>query len=179
MTGQRYFAFVRAINTGARRLTNAELVAPLVAAGLDDVAAYQAAGNLTFRGDAASADPRRLDLLLTEAYGFETRTFVRTLDELRTIAGTDPFTPEDLAGTDGRVQVTFLERPPDRGALEAARALVPDDDRVVFAGAEWFWLPVRGISDSRLPVAAIERTIGPMTMRTHGTVRRMLRAFDS
>jgi len=40
-----------------------------------------------------------------------------------------------------------------------------------------FWLPRTGISDPSLPVTQIERIVGTMTMRTVGTVERMLAGF--
>ena len=55
MTDRR-FVFLRAINTGGRRLTNDELLAPFDALGLTDAAAYQAAGNVTFRSDRPTDD---------------------------------------------------------------------------------------------------------------------------
>jgi hypothetical protein len=66
-----------------------------------------------------------------------------------------------------------------RGASRTAQvaAITPDEDLVEFDGLEWFWLPVEGVSTSKLPVPAIERIVGPMTMRTLGTLERMLKKF--
>ena len=115
------FAFIRAINTGGRRLTNTELLEPFLAAGYGDVTAYQAAGNVAFRSD---REPDAIEAELGEV-------------------------------------------------LE----LVPDDDHVRFGGRAWFWLPRAGVSDPSLPVARLEPILGPMTMRTLGTVERMLAEF--
>jgi uncharacterized protein (DUF1697 family) len=52
MGDERYYAFLRAINTGNRRLSNEQLLAPFLELGFTDVAAYQAAGNVTFRSAA-------------------------------------------------------------------------------------------------------------------------------
>ncbi len=171
---ERYFAFIRAINTGGRRLSNEQVLAPFVELGLHEVAAYQAAGNVTFvTDDAALADPELLSSALARAYGFEAPTFVRTATELGEVVSARPFTDGELAGSDGRVQVTFLGREPDSAAVAAVAELVPAEDRVVLMGREWFWLPVRAVSESGLPVGRIERVVGPMTMRTLGTVTRM------
>lgn len=176
---QRIFAFLRAINTGNRRVTNDELIAPFVALGLTDVAAYQAAGNLTFRtGDDPIALEQRLDDALTEAFGFDAPTFVRTADEVDDAISRCPFTDEQLAGTQGRVQLTFLRTPPGDDTIAAAMALVPDDDLVEIGERDWFWLPRAGVSDSTLPVGRLEAQLGPMTMRTLGTVERMRSKFS-
>lgn len=174
----RYFAFLRAINTGGRRLTNEELLAPFRALGLHDVAAYQAAGNVTFEADRAKPiDSERIEEAVIAAYGFATPVFLRVADELRTIVDAQPFNEAQVARTDGRIQVTFMREPLDAETIEAASALVPHDDIVRFVGREWYWLPRRGISDSELPVGRIEREVGPMTMRTLGTLNRLLTKF--
>ena len=176
---QRYFVFIRAINVGGRRLTNEQLIEPFARLGLRDVAAYQAAGNITFRSDDPDAvELERLERALTQSFGFDAVIFVRNLDELRAIVETRPFTEEDLAGTEGRVQVSFLRRDADEASIAEVVALVPPDDRVEFVHRQWFWLPRNGISDSQLPVGSIEKILGPMTIRTLGTISRMLDKFD-
>jgi len=178
VTGDRYFAFLRAINTGNRRLTNVQLLAPFNQLGFTEVAAYQAAGNVTFRcedhGDAAEA---RIESALGDAYGFDTPTFVRTAAEVAAIAASRPFAADELAASFGKLQVTFLRAAPSRAAIDHAMALVPPEDQVVVSGRHWYWLPVAGFSDSQLPVKAIEGVLGEMTMRTVGTLQRMSTKF--
>jgi uncharacterized protein (DUF1697 family) len=176
--GDRYFAFLRAINTGNRRLTNDQLLAPFVEMGFSDVAAYQAAGNVTFRTDGA-VDESVIESTLAEAYGFETPTFVRSSTEIAAVAKSEPFAPDQILGTAGKVQVTFLRDapPPDRAA--ALAELAPIEDRVRVIGREWYWLPVAGVSGSALRVGDIERLCGVMTMRTLGTVMRMQARFPA
>ncbi|HSP04111.1 MAG TPA: DUF1697 domain-containing protein [Acidimicrobiales bacterium] len=172
-------AFLRAINTGGRRLSNDALLEPFRAAGLDDVGAYQAAGNVTFLAD---RDPESLEAglapLLRAAYGFEAPVFVRTADELGARISALPFTAADLDATEGRTQITFLASPPSPAQIDDVLGLVPDEDRVAFVEREWFWLPRAGVSTSALPVVRIERILGPMTMRTVGTVERLLAKLD-
>lgn len=178
----RWFAFLRAINTGNRRLTNDQLLAPFRRAGLDHVAAYQAAGNVTFvAGGVGDGDELevRLERTLAAAYGFEVPTFVRRADELATAVEALPFAGDLIAATEGRVQITFLRDRPDDATIAEVMALVPDDDAVAFRGRHWFWLPRAGVSTSELPVSRIEQHLGPMTMRTVGTVERLLAKFGA
>ena len=176
----RFFVFIRAVNVGGRRMTNEELLDPFVRQGFEGVAAYQAAGNITFRcEDPDAVQPDRLEHFLTAAYGFNPVLFMRTIDDMRTIVEAGPFSTGDLAGTEGRVQVSLLQCAPDEASIAAVLDLVPPEDRVVFAGKEWFWLPKKGISDSELPVGVIEKIVGPMTIRTLGTLSRMLEKYGS
>ncbi len=173
-----HFLFLRAINTGSRRLTNDELVAPLIDAGFDNVAAYQAAGNITFRSDGdAPVDVDEVERLLTSAYEFDTPVFVRSEAELRSVVERCPFTDTQLAATTGKTQVAFLRTPVRVEHIAEVETITPLEDLVQFHGSEWFWLPVQGVSTSTLPVPKIERIVGPMTMRTLGTLDRMLKTF--
>jgi uncharacterized protein (DUF1697 family) len=179
---RRWFAFLRAINTGNRRLTNEQLLAPFHALGFTDVAAYQAAGNVTFRCseadvEAGAVDEQRIEAALADAYGFETPTFVRTHAEVHAIVNAPPFSDADLARTTGKVQVAFLRRATSPEMIARVMALVPAADRVVVSEREWWWLPVEGVSTSTLPVGQIENLLGEMTMRTLGTVARMHTKF--
>ena len=178
-SSQRFFVFIRAINVGSRRLTNDQLMAPFGRLGFEGVAAYQAAGNITFRSDSPIAgQTERFGPALAEAYGFDPVFFVRTDDELRAILEARPFTATDLARTAGKVQVSFLHRVPDDSMISEVRALIPAEDRIAFVDRHWFWLPENGVSDSQLPVSSVEDVIGPMTMRTLGTIGRMLAKFE-
>lgn len=174
----RYFAFIRAINVGARRLTNDELVEPFIRLGFADVAAYQAAGNITFVSeDDEAVRSEVVEEAASAAYGFHSPVFLRSWTDLAAIASCDVFGEAELAASEGRVQVSFLHHPPGDDTQREAMRLVPESDSVVFLGREWYWLPKRGVADSRLPVSRIERLVGPMTMRTLGTIERMAARF--
>ena len=168
----RWFAFLRAINTGNRRLTNEQLLAPFVRMGFAEVAAYQAAGNVALTS-AEPPDERDVEAALADAYGFATPTFVRSATEVAGIVGADPFTPAEIDRTAGKVQVAFLRDEPSASTVAALEDLVPADDLVRVIGREWYWLPTEGISGSTLPVGRVEALFGETTIRTLGTVARM------
>lgn len=178
VSGDRYFAFLRAINTGNRRLTNVQLLAPFSELGFTEVAAYQAAGNVTFRcADDDDVAEARIEAALADAYGFDTPTFVRTATEVEAIVAVQPFAADELAASVGKVQVAFLRAAPSPAVMDQALALVPPEDRVVVSGRHWYWLPAAGVSDSQLPVKAVEAVLGEMTMRTLGTLQRISTKF--
>jgi uncharacterized protein (DUF1697 family) len=178
MTAQRYFAFLRAINTGGRRLTNEQIIGPFVGLGFRDVVAYQAAGNVCFLAeDPDEAQVSRIEAALSEAFGFDAPAFLREAGDLRSVLEAQPFTAHEMSRTEGRIQVSFLRTAPDETTLAEVHRLVPPDDRIAFVDAHWLWLPTGRISGSVLPVAAVEDVVGPMTMRTLGTVARMHQKF--
>ena len=174
----RWYAFLRAINTGNRRLTNEQLLAPFAQMGFADAAAYQAAGNVAFTASKPPREPH-IESVLADAYGFETPTFVRSAVEVARIAGANPFTPADVAGTAGKVQVALLRREPSAATIDQLADLVPKGDLVRVVGREWYWLPTDGISGSTLPVGRIEALLGETTIRSLGTVARMFTRFGT
>ncbi|MEM9041462.1 MAG: DUF1697 domain-containing protein, partial [Actinomycetota bacterium] len=143
---------------------------------LTDVSAFQAAGNLLATADdVAVADiVVAVESAIVERFGFRSEAFVRTSEQLAaTVAGV-PFSDDQLAATEGRVQVTFLGEEPTDEVRSAVADLVPADDRVVIGQDVWYWLPRAGISTSSLKVGAVEKIVGPMTMRTLATVEKVL-----
>jgi uncharacterized protein (DUF1697 family) len=175
---ERCFVFLRAINTGGRRVTNDELLAPFSALGFDEVAAYQAAGNIALRTTSLDAlHHALLDPVIADAYGFDAPSFVRSHAQSSSIVDSQPFSPGELDATEGRIQVALLRDAPSDETLDVLADLVPADDRVVVLADTLYWLPAAGISGSKLPVASIERLLGPMTIRTLGTLERLLAKF--
>lgn len=164
----RRAAFLRSINVGGRRVKNAELIAVFEGLGLQDVGAYQAAGNLVFSGE-LSAEALREGL--KTALGFDVPVLLRSFEDLVRIAARTPFDPEELA-QGGKPQVIFLDAP--GGAVDDLETPV---DRLRLVGTELHWLPVAGVSGTQLDVKALERRLGLQTCRTQGTLQRMVKKF--
>lgn len=175
----RYFLFLRAINVGGRRVTNDQLIGPLLTLS-SDVAAYQAAGNLTLRSNLAPAElSSQARGVLENSLGIDIPIFVRTEEALRPVVEANVYSHSELAKTAGKVQIGFLDGEPTQAAWSAAMDLVPTEDSVRIVGEHWFWLPEQDISESSLPVSRFEQTIGPTTLRTLGTVDRFLAKYSN
>ncbi|MEM8748080.1 MAG: DUF1697 domain-containing protein [Actinomycetota bacterium] len=173
----RVAIFLRAINTGDRRVTNAELIECLGGADLTEVSAFQAAGNLlatAFDGEDVASIVARVESSISETFGFESEAFVRTAAQLTETVDSVPFSDVQIEATEGRVQVTFLRERSTVATKSSVGELVPDDDLVHVGDDVWYWLPRTKISESTLKVGAIERILGPMTMRTLATVEKVL-----
>ena len=101
-----HVAFLRAINVGGRRVTNDRLIQIATDAGLREVSAYQAAGNLLLTSD---ADPTEaLQHALFATLGFEVPVFVRAAAAVHALIAAQPFPDDRVATSKGKVQVTLL-----------------------------------------------------------------------
>lgn len=176
----RYVAFLRAVNLGShRRVTSEGLKVSFEEAGFEDVACFRTSGNVIFSagtGDAAQIRGR-IEEGLREALGFEVPVFLRSERELRAIAEHEPFDPEIVAASKGKLQVSLLGAAPTAAARKRVLALATDEDRLALEGRELYWLPSGGTQRSALDQKAIADLVGPATMRTMGTVEQIAAKF--
>jgi uncharacterized protein (DUF1697 family) len=167
----RYVAFLRGMNLGGRRITNEGLRSHFEALGCEDVATFRASGNVVFAKDGrAGALSRQLEEGLAEALGYDVPVFLRSAKQLLAIAAQEPFSAKQLAASKGKPQIAFLVKKSSPAALKRALALASDADLLAFAGRELYWLPEGGLSESDLDHKALADALGPMTIRTKGTV---------
>jgi uncharacterized protein (DUF1697 family) len=164
------------MNLGRRRITNPELTEAVAALGFADVRTFRASGNLSF--EAPADDPgelaQRLEDGLAGALGYPVATFVRDEDELRAIAGREPFAALAADAPRGKLQVALLAAAPSPAVRRKALALADEHDRLELHGRELYWLPSGGVSESALDMRALETLLGAMTIRTEGTIAQLL-----
>lgn len=176
-------AFLKGMNLGNRRLTNEELRGHFEANGLTDVATFRASGNVVFadpdgRGERALAE--LIEAQLARLLGYPVAIFVRTGPELQKIAAAEPFNAATRARLHGKAQVMLLGAKPGAPARRKALGLAGNEDALAFGACELFWLPAGGVSDSALDMKALERALGPATVRTAGTIEQIAtRHFDA
>jgi uncharacterized protein (DUF1697 family) len=168
----RLVAFLRGMNLGRRRISNADLRRHVEALGFADVATFRASGNviLTAPDDELDAVARRLESGLREALAYDVPVFARSAEQLRAIAAFEPFSPAELAAAKGKPQVMLLTQAPKAATRRGALALAPEEDRFVFEGAELHWLPSAGLSETTVDLKALAKLVGPATVRTKGTI---------
>jgi uncharacterized protein (DUF1697 family) len=167
----RYAAFLRALNVGARRASKEQLTDCLEGIGFDDVATFRTSGNVVFGSDGpAGGIAAKLEEGLRQALGFEVPIYLRSERQIRAIAAYDPFEPELVEASKGKLQVVLLERKPTAAERKAVLALATDDDRLAMRGTELYWLPSGGTLKSALDHKAITKALGPTTHRTKGTM---------
>ena len=165
-------ALLGGMNLGNRRITNAELTGEFEALGFERVSTFRASGNVIFdaSGQAEGELVAAIEEGLAESLGYPVPTWVRTEDEVREIRDFDPFDLEVVAQTKGKLQVALLAAGPSAAARKEVLGLAGDDDRLALVERELYWLPRGGITDSELDLDRIGKALGPMTMRTKGTI---------
>ena len=165
-------AFLRGMNLGNRRISNADLRAEFESLGFESVATFRASGNVVFE---APREPKaelieRIEEGLREGLGYAVPTVLRTEAELEKIVAEEPFDPKAVAASKGKLQVSLLAKKPTAAARKAVLALATDDDLLAFGAAELFWLPSGGTLETGLDLKAIDGRLGLATMRTKGTI---------
>jgi uncharacterized protein (DUF1697 family) len=167
-----YAAFLRGINVGGHRISSGELRARFQELGFRDVSTFRASGNVVFAADAAPRTEMtaRIEERLATSLGYEVPVFLRTASEVLAIAAQRPFARPLIAASTGKLQVAMLAAKPEARARNEVLTMATDEDRLAFGARELHWLPSAGIMDSALDFKVIERLLGPVTVRTRGTV---------
>ena len=164
----RYAAFLRGINVTGTRVGKDELCAPFSALGFENVTTFRASGNVIFDGpkETATKLAKRIEQQLADDLGFtKATTFVRTAPEMRALAKDDPIPREP----DQKLHVWFLLKKPPAAVLE----LATDQDELVIGKRELYWGPAGRMTDSELDLKAVEKLVGPNTVRTKDTVNQI------
>jgi uncharacterized protein (DUF1697 family) len=166
-------AFLRGINLGpSRRIDGAELRSLFEEMGFRDVGTFRASGNVVF-DSARKPVAARIEKALEEAKGFRVTVFLRSAAEVRAMAAHQPFDREHVEASNGKLQVAILPAKPAARARKDVLALATDEDRLVFADRELYWLPSGLMRDAGLNLKAVEKLLGPWTMRTQATIEQM------
>jgi uncharacterized protein (DUF1697 family) len=171
----RYAAFLRGMNVGGHRLTNAELRAHFEMMGFAEVSTFRASGNVVFVAEQGPPEEvaEHIEERLAELLGYAVPTFIRSDSEVRAIAATQPFARDRVDGSAGKLQVSLLRASPPRAVAARVLALAGEQDALAFGERELYWLPSGPMSESALDLASIERLLGPMTMRTKNTIEQI------
>lgn len=172
----RYAAFLRGMNLGNRRITNDELRSRFEDLGLEEVGTFLASGNVVFDTETTDLEKieKRVEEGLEAALGYPVPTFVRTAEAVREIAAFEAFEADVVEISRGKLQVAFLGDEPSAGERESVLTFETENDRLVFAGRELYWLPENGVSGTDLDWKRIEGVLGTTTVRTRRTIERIV-----
>jgi uncharacterized protein (DUF1697 family) len=172
----RYAAFLRAVNVGRNhRVTSAELREIFESIGAEEVGTFRTSGNVVF--EAPRDMSSKIEKALESALGYEVGVFTRNAQELAEIVAAQPFKPAQVEASKGKLQVSMLSEKPSAAMRKKVLASATDDDLLAFGKRELFWLPSGGTLESTLDRNAIDKLLGPTTMRTKGTVEQLTAKF--
>ena len=97
-------AFLRGMNLGNRRISNADLRAEFESLGFESVATFRASGNVVFEAPRESKAEliERIEAGLQEGLGYAVPTVLRTEAELEKIVAEEPFDAEARRRLEGQ-----------------------------------------------------------------------------
>jgi uncharacterized protein (DUF1697 family) len=178
---KRCVAFLRGMNLGGRRIANEELRRHFEEIGFEEVATFRASGNVIFSASSRESETKlaqRVEAELDERLGYEVPAFLRSVEEVAAIAVEQPFDPKRVEKSKGKLQVSLLKKKPSAAAKKEVLALASNEDMLAIEGRELFWLPSGGISESDLDLKALDRALGPGTIRTMGTIEQIASKYS-
>lgn len=171
----RYVAFLRAINIGGRVVKMDRLRRLFEELPFTNVETFIASGNVIFESRVKNtADlESRIEKHLAVTLGYEVTAFLRTDDEVRRIAGYQPFRDEDVNKA-GAFVVGFLKKPLDKNAGKILMGFRTDIDDFHTNTREIYWLCKKRQSQSKFSNAAFEKALGlRSTFRGMNTIKNL------
>ena len=178
--GRRYVALLRGVNVGGKnRLPMADLRDILAEAGCAGARTYIQSGNAVFEAAAnlAEAVPELVAQAISERFGYETVVVVRSGEELRRVATSNPF---DTSGDPRFLHVAFLKDTPSDEAVSSLDPQRSPPDEFAVRGRDVYLRYPSGVARSKLTndyLAARLQTVS--TMRNWRTVLRLLEMVDT
>ena len=172
----RYVAFLRAINVGGHTVEMTALRKHFEEAGCADVETVIASGNVLFVSASRSAAvlEKRIAAHLEDRLGYAVATFLRTPEELASIAAHRPFARYDAERPGHSLFVAFHGRAADAASRRRVLGLASDLDDLRIRGREIYWLCRGRSSDSKIYGGGLEKALGqPATLRNATTVRKI------
>lgn len=175
----RYIAFLRAVNVGGHTVKMDTLRGIFESLGLSNVETFIASGNVVFETAAKDTQPLEAKIAkkLKEELGYDVATFIRTADELASIANYKPF-PKSMLEAAVALNVAFLAEPLKDPAKKKLMALKTGIDDFHVHGREIYWFCLKKQSESTFSNAVLERTLGiQSTLRGFNTIQKLAEKY--
>lgn len=170
-------ALIRGINVGGRNSLPMAILRELCeSVGLRNPVTYIQSGNVVFHADARTMlkAAKALEDAIEARCKFRPSVITRTVPEVQAASDANPLAP--IRGADpSRLMIMFLAERPTPAAARAVASLDGKSERVVLIGREAYLYFPKGIAESKLTMAAIERALATQgTCRNLNTVRKLL-----
>ncbi|HEX9333727.1 MAG TPA: DUF1697 domain-containing protein [Anaerolineales bacterium] len=131
----KYVAFLRAINVGGHTIIKmTDLKQMFESLGLENVQTYIQSGNVIFESnvDDTASLGKRIAGQIETATGYKTQLFIRTIQEVQSIARKSPFTAKD----DETVHIAFLHQKADKEQQQTLMSFKSEADDFAIKGRE-------------------------------------------
>jgi len=169
----RFIAFLRSINVGGHTVKMNVLRRLFESMGFTGVETFIASGNVIFESTSKNAKALETKIAgkLHQALGYEVATFVRSVQELATIANHKLFTKrQDGSG----LYIAFLSEVPGEAARAKLASLQTKTDIFHFHGRELYWVCLTRFSDSTFSGPLLEKVLGTQaTVRNSNTITKI------
>lgn len=172
----KYIALLRAINVGGHLVKMDRLRTLFEAMNLENVETFIASGNVIFdsRTNNSAALATKIEKQLHAALGYPVATFLRNTEELRSIAGYEPFGNAAAAPDVHAVYVGFMASEPDPTSQAKLLSCNSKHEEFHVSGREVYWLSRASFSESKFSGAQLEKVLGrAVTLRNSTTVRKL------
>jgi uncharacterized protein (DUF1697 family) len=176
----KYVAFLRAINVGGHTVKMDHLRHLFEAMGFSNVETFIASGNVIF--DSKSKNTKALESRIEQALesdlGYEVKTFLRSVSELKAICQHKAF---DGCDADGNVlYIGFFADSPSEETRHRLVSFNTAIDEFHILGREVYWLCRKKLGESAFPGGAkFEKTLGMTgTLRNSTTVVKIAAKYS-
>jgi len=170
----KYVAFLRAINVGGTKVIKMEdLRRMFESLGFANVATYIQSGNVIFETESTVDLEKRIKAQIQQTFGFEVETFLRSMDEVRTIVKKSPFEQQG----EETLFIHLLQAAPNAKSRQAVLALSTQTDEFAVQGREVYWLR-RDRDKSPFNNNRIEKALGmSATARNLNTMTKIVEKY--
>jgi uncharacterized protein (DUF1697 family) len=176
----KYIAFLRAINVGGHTVKMDHLKTLFEKMGFKKVETFIASGNIVFETNLKNQNSikQKIEQELEKTLGYNVATFIRTINELKTISEYKAFNDSDLNNENNFLYIGFLERSPSKENQNKVFTLQNEANEFHFNKNELYWLCRKNFSDSGIDGKKLEKALGmSLTMRNSTTVRNIIAKF--
>ena len=173
----KYISLLRGINVGGqKRIKMTDLVNIFESLGFKNVETYVQSGNVVF--DYEPTDTKELagqiENKISETYGFEVKTIIRTSDELENIIKNNPFVKEPNIELD-KLHVTFLLDIPESSTILSLSLNKEENEKFLIISREVYLYCPNGYGNTKLNNATFEIKLETVaTTRNWKTINNLL-----
>ena len=176
-----YIAFLKAINVGGHTVKMDYLKKLFEKMDFLNVETFIASGNVLLETKSKNIDSikKKIENELEKSLGYKVPTFIRTTDELKSIADYKPFKKSDLTNERNSLYIGFLDNQPDKDSPKNVLALADQANEFHFNNKELYWLCRKNFSDSGISGKTLEKALGmEITVRNSTTIIKMAIKFS-